>query len=200
MTMLRKRKYRQRDETLIQIVEKADELFHQYGYGKTTVADIAHELGMSSANIYKFFPSKEAIVEVCAERSLAKTKERLIEIQKARGSSISKLELLALEFYQKHTECFKTEKEIYKLVLLAKEQNWECVRFFEEYVFQVIQKLIKEGVESGEFNPTDVKQTTQAILDSLTWITHPLLYSELEPQKVRSRLRSQIKLLQKALQ
>ena len=42
---------------------KADELFRQFGFLKTMVADIAAELGMSPANIYKFFSSKEAIIQ-----------------------------------------------------------------------------------------------------------------------------------------
>jgi AcrR family transcriptional regulator len=42
-----------RDETRERILIKADELFRQFGFPKTTVADIAAELGMSPANIYK---------------------------------------------------------------------------------------------------------------------------------------------------
>src|ERR1700751_4766075 len=52
-----------RDETRERILAKADELFRQFGFVKTTVADIAAELGMSPANIYKFFSSKEALFD-----------------------------------------------------------------------------------------------------------------------------------------
>jgi DNA-binding NarL/FixJ family response regulator len=41
--------------------ETAERLFRQFGYQKTTVADIAAALGMSPANIYRFFASKAAI-------------------------------------------------------------------------------------------------------------------------------------------
>ena len=33
------------------------------GYHRTSVADIAAKLGMSPANIYRFFPSRDAINE-----------------------------------------------------------------------------------------------------------------------------------------
>ena len=56
------RKRLTRDETRERFMIKADELFRQFGFGKTTVADITRELGMSPANIYKFFPSKDAII------------------------------------------------------------------------------------------------------------------------------------------
>jgi Transcriptional regulator len=64
------RKRLTRDETRERIMIKADELFRQFGFGKTTVADIAAELGMSPANIYKFFSSKEAIIQASADRNL----------------------------------------------------------------------------------------------------------------------------------
>jgi AcrR family transcriptional regulator len=52
------RKRLTREETRERIMVKADELFRQYGFIKTTVADIAAELAMSPANIYKFFSSR----------------------------------------------------------------------------------------------------------------------------------------------
>ena len=50
-------------ETRQRIVETANKLFHVYGYQKTTVADIARELGMSPANVYRFFASKAELTK-----------------------------------------------------------------------------------------------------------------------------------------
>ena len=51
------------DDTRDRIMDVADRLFRQLGFAKTTVADIAAELDMSAANVYRFFASKNAIVE-----------------------------------------------------------------------------------------------------------------------------------------
>jgi AcrR family transcriptional regulator len=51
------------DETRQCILVAAWDLFRQVGFRKTTVADIAGALGMSSANIYRFFASKDALTE-----------------------------------------------------------------------------------------------------------------------------------------
>ncbi|MGA2637240.1 helix-turn-helix domain-containing protein, partial [Methylocella sp.] len=45
-------------ETSIGIVEVAARLFGQIGFQKTTVSDIARELHMSPANVYRFFSAK----------------------------------------------------------------------------------------------------------------------------------------------
>src|SRR3954452_18420614 len=50
-------------DTRERILAVAERLFRQIGYQKTTVADIAKELRMSPANVYRFFDSKKAIHE-----------------------------------------------------------------------------------------------------------------------------------------
>ena len=44
------------------ILTTAERLFREIGYQKTTVADIARELRMSPANVYRFFDSKKSII------------------------------------------------------------------------------------------------------------------------------------------
>ena len=51
------------DEARARILEVAEEQFSRVGYHRTSVADIAAQLGMSPANIYRFFPSRDAINE-----------------------------------------------------------------------------------------------------------------------------------------
>ena len=53
------------EETRTCIMRVAWDLFRQLG-PRTTIADVADKSGMSSANVYRFFPSKQALVEeVC---------------------------------------------------------------------------------------------------------------------------------------
>ena len=53
-------------DTRDRILEVAERLFRQIGYQKTTVGDIAKELRMSPANVYRFFESKKAIHQAVA--------------------------------------------------------------------------------------------------------------------------------------
>ena len=64
------------DDTRARIMEAAEALFRRLGYAKTAVVDIAAELGMSPANIYRFFPSKNAIVEAICQRCLTEVEEK----------------------------------------------------------------------------------------------------------------------------
>ena len=55
------------EETRERILEAAWDLFRQLG-ARTTIAEVADKLGMSSANVYRFFPSKQALSEASAHQ------------------------------------------------------------------------------------------------------------------------------------
>src|SRR5262245_50170212 len=50
----------------------ADRILH-YGYGKTTMSEIASDCGMSAGNIYRFYPSKIDIAEAMTRKFSADT-------------------------------------------------------------------------------------------------------------------------------
>src|SRR5258708_5646242 len=60
------------------IIETARAHLRRFGENKVTVVDIARSLGMSHANVYRFFPSKSGILDAVIDEWLAKM-EALME-------------------------------------------------------------------------------------------------------------------------
>ncbi|MGI4021348.1 MAG: TetR/AcrR family transcriptional regulator [Janthinobacterium lividum] len=52
------------DKTTESIKQAARELYRKFGYHKTSVNEIAKKAGIAKATIYKYFDSKEAILQV----------------------------------------------------------------------------------------------------------------------------------------
>ncbi len=50
------------------ILDAAERCFVRTGFHRTTMQDVAVEAGMSAGNLYRYFPSKEAIVSGLSER------------------------------------------------------------------------------------------------------------------------------------
>ena len=73
------------DDTRARIIETAEALFRRLGFAKTAVADIAAELGMSPANVYRFFPSKNAIVEAICQRCLSELDSKAWAVARSRA-------------------------------------------------------------------------------------------------------------------
>jgi AcrR family transcriptional regulator len=92
------------DDTRARIMSTAEALFRRVGYAKTAVADIAGELGMSPANIYRFFASKNAIVEAICERCLSELEEKAWAVVRSKGSARERIERLFLEILTYHKE------------------------------------------------------------------------------------------------
>ncbi len=85
------------DDTRARIMETADALFRRMGFAKTAVADIAAELGMSPANVYRFFPSKNAIVEAICQRCLSELEEKAWAVARSKAPAAARVERLFLE-------------------------------------------------------------------------------------------------------
>ncbi len=51
------------DERRLHILDAAERAFVRYGFHAATMSQVADEAGMSAGNLYRYFPSKEAIVE-----------------------------------------------------------------------------------------------------------------------------------------
>ncbi len=81
----------------------AERLFRQIGYQKTTVADIAKELRMSPANVYRFFDSKKAIHEGVARVLMGEVEDAAQAIAARRGPAASRLRELMTTIHRMNT-------------------------------------------------------------------------------------------------
>jgi AcrR family transcriptional regulator len=62
------------------ILEAAERAFVRNGFHATTMQGIADEVAMSAGNLYRYFPSKEAIVEGLCERDQAELAQAFSEL------------------------------------------------------------------------------------------------------------------------
>ncbi|CAN5418437.1 TetR family transcriptional regulator [soil metagenome] len=188
-----------KEETKNRILEKADELFRQYGFGKTTVADIAEEMEMSSANIYKFFASKEAIVQASADRNLAIVRKNVADIARSSASVGQRIEGIVLVIFRFHQDLFRNERQIFKMVIQAMEEAWTCVDDYYAFLSATFRALLEEGMKKGEVRPADLDELATALFDSLHVAMHPHLRPQWSPTENDHRVRAHIRLVIAAL-
>src|SRR5437899_12632518 len=105
------------DDTRARIMDTAEVLFRRLGFAKTAVADIAAELKMPPANIYRFFASKNAIVEAICQRCLGELEDKAWAVARSPGSAAERIERLVLEILTYHKENHLTDQRVNDLVL-----------------------------------------------------------------------------------
>ncbi len=166
------------DDTRARIMETAETLFRRLGFAKTAVADIAGELKMSPANVYRFFPSKNAIVEAICQRCLGELEEKAWAVARSRGSAAERIERLVLETLAYHKENHLTEQRVNDMVLAAIELSWQAIRAHKEHMRMVFESILREGIEAGEFEPLDPRETSRLLMISLVHFCHPMLVAQ----------------------
>jgi AcrR family transcriptional regulator len=166
------------DDTRARIMDTAEALFRRLGYAKTAVADIAAELKMSPANVYRFFPPKNAIIEAICQRCLGELEERAWAAARARGSAAERIENVVLEILAYHRENHLTDQRVNDMVLAAIELSWGAIRAHKEHTRMVFEALLREGIERGEFDPVESRETSRLMMVSLVNFCHPVLVAQ----------------------
>jgi AcrR family transcriptional regulator len=167
------------EETADRILTAAEELFRRIGYTKTAIADIAHELGMSSANVYRYFPSKSAINEAICSRLLSEAHRRMDEIAARPLPASERLRDILLMLSDYNRACYTSERRMHDMVEAAMEENWGVIQAHLEYMVTTFARLIGEGVAAGEFRPQDDPVATAfTVKQACTCVLHPLMIAE----------------------
>src|SRR5437016_2554484 len=166
------------DDTRARIMDSADALFRRLGYAKTAVADIAAELGMSPANVYRFFPSKNAIVEAICHKCLRELEDEAWAVARSRAPVAVRMERLILGTLAYFKANLLTEQRVHDIVLVAMEQNWEAISAHKDVMRAVVELILRDGIDAGEFEPVDPRETSVLINRSMVYFMHPVLVAQ----------------------
>jgi AcrR family transcriptional regulator len=163
------------DETRQCILVAAWDLFRQVGFRKTTVADIAGALGMSSANIYRFFPSKDALTEAICRNQLDLLVGLARNAAAAPGTAAERIGGVLMTLYQNLRDQMTNHKRVYEVVAVALEEDWPAIEEFLAASKAIVAGLVAEGQASGEFGPGDAAMLGEMTMAASAAIHHPTL-------------------------
>ena len=148
-----------------QIIDAADEHFSRYGYGKTTVADLAKAIGFSKAYIYKFFESKQAIGEAICSKCLG-TIITAVNVSLAEGKSATdRLRRLLRTIATATTEIAFSDQKLYEIASYSCAEKWPSAMAYLDEVSLILTGIIQDGRASGEFErKTPIDEAVRAIM------------------------------------
>lgn len=158
-----------------QIIEAANECFARYGYGKTTVSDLAREIGFSKAYIYRFFESKQAIGEaICGERLERILAEARAAIDEG-GSATDRLRRMFRSVTALSVALFFDDQKIFEIAALSAKERWSSTHAYADALKAMLEEIIREGRENGEFErKTPIDEICRSIFYAMTPFIDPL--------------------------
>lgn len=162
-------------ETYERILEAAERLFRHFGYSKTNVADIARDLGMSSANIYRFFPSKAAIHQCLCERMLERIIHAVENVRDRPLPAETRLAMFASTMHELIVEMTLHDQKVHEMVVVALDAQWPVIDRYRDSIDAILCDIIADGVQEGVFHVQNAHLAAQCCCASLVEFCHPQL-------------------------
>ncbi|QEI07842.1 TetR/AcrR family transcriptional regulator [Pigmentiphaga aceris] len=159
-----------------QIVSAANEHFAKYGYGKTTVSDLAKEIGFSKAYIYKFFDSKQAIGEAICNQCLDAVLASVALSMADAKTPTDKLRRMFRAIVTASAELFFSDRKLYDIASHSVIEKWSSSTQYGDKIYAMLEQIIVEGRQSGEFErKTPLDETCRAITQAMQPFTNPVM-------------------------
>ena len=165
-------------DTRERILVVAERLFRQLGYQKTTVADIAKELRMSPANVYRFFESKKAIHQAVARGLMGEVELEAQRIVARPGPVLERFRELLTTIHRMNTERYVGDNKLHEMVAIAMEEDWDVCVTHMECIAGVIGQMIAQGAASGEFEAPDLQVASMCAFSAMMRFFHPQMIAQ----------------------
>lgn len=176
-------------ETRERILHAAMTRIKHYGYGKTTMAEIAADCGMSPGNIYRFFEAKIDIAEAMARRHYAE--QQLANAAIARRRDMSPDRRLREVFLKRMQDNYNLVAENAKIMEVAEVLSRERPIFANEQLAHervFLAALLQEGAEKGVFIKGDYEFIAEMLQSATAKFAFPQLFSQLTLPKLEREL------------
>jgi TetR/AcrR family transcriptional regulator len=160
------------------ILHAAKKRFDHYGVGKTTMNEIAADIGMSKASLYYYYPDKESLF-------LAVIQMEMDEFLKSLSESVSRTENAS-----KKLKSYVTTRHGYfkKLVSIAKMDEHLLTSMQSSYDSykqslvakekELIQLIFQQGIKDGEFESFNTKLYADVFVTAMQGVRLAIIHKK----------------------
>ena len=180
-------------ETPRLIIEAARTQLRQFGPDKVTVVDIARSLGMSHANVYRFFKSKAEILDAVIDDWMARVELFVESVAAQPGTAAERLEAVVMAIHHRRRTKYEQDPQVYLTFRRLIEARPDAVAKREEKIISVFKKVIQAGVAEGEFAPVDPSHAARAMGDATAMFLHPAIMPATLNSETEKRIRCVIR-------
>src|SRR5258705_2223386 len=129
-------------DTRERILVVAERMSRKIDQQKTRVADMAKELRMSPANVYRFFDSKKAIHEGVARTLMGEVEVEAQRIARAPGPAPARLREMMKTIHRMNTERYVGDSKLHEMVQIAMQAGTDVAAAAMERIPSAIVLLM----------------------------------------------------------
>jgi len=157
-----------------QLIDAAAIYFSRYGYAKTTLAELAKEVGFSKSYIYRFFKSKQEIGEAICAITLQKIADHIQREAMSADYPTDKLRRTIRIIAADGVETFFHDRKLHDIAAASADEGWGSSEAYKQAIAGILRQILIEGREAGEFErKTPIDETVRAILLAISPFMDP---------------------------
>ena len=150
------------NRTKRRIFECAMKLFAEKGYDATSVEEITAVSGIAKGTLYYHFEKKEDILNMLLEEGM-KLLQNSIEIKiRDCNNCIDKIKAVILVQVKVTVKYENFINLVFSEIWGREEKNKKCRKCVFEYI-KILEKIIQEGIEKGEFYDGNVQALASGV-------------------------------------
>lgn len=165
------RRERKREETCLDILGAAAQVFRKRGFAGAGMREIAAAADLSAATLYHYFRSKDEILYFCQDRTLDRTLDALELARKTRGPVAERMLALAITHVLCLIEGVEGTAAHFEVDPVTPGLR-EAITAKRERYKNGISALISLGIRRKEFRRCKPNFAMRGFLGALNWTPH----------------------------
>lgn len=150
------------NKTKRRIFNSAIKLFSERGYDNSSVEDITAVAGVAKGSLYYHFSKKEDIFDMLLDEGLKLLKNNIELKTKNCTNSLDKIKAIILVQVKVIVKYEEFLNVILSQIWGEEQKNKKCKKAIFEYI-KIIEKIVQEGIQNGEFYNGDVEAIASGI-------------------------------------
>lgn len=158
------------DEKRAQILKSAAKVFAEAGYDRASMTQLARQCGISKANIYHYYDSKEAVLFGLLDTYLCELRDRVCGVDLNGVSPDDRLRRLVAEILLAYQGADDEHKVQSGAMGALPEEQQKLLRAYQREMVQFLSDTLKAvAPEVFEENDEKLRSATMSVFGMLNW-------------------------------
>jgi AcrR family transcriptional regulator len=156
------------------ILDFAADHVRRFGASRLRIVAVAQDAGMTHGNVYRYFPSKEALFDAVTEQWLKPVEAACRMIADSPDPAFDKLERIIVSVHRSYRDKLEADPKIFDLFCQSVEEGRGVARKHRTRLQSEIQRVLDEGTSGAMFEVADQRRALALVFDAVYRFMSPV--------------------------
>ena len=178
--ILNKSSTEKREAKRVEVTRIASHMMNERGATSINLSDVAQGAGLSRNALYYYFKDRIDLIYACYLYASEAAEADLRSVQDESSGALQKLSA----YIERALLGDSAERAVLTDVDLLPEPNRQVICGINERNIQLLESIVKQGIDSGEIRKVDPRVTAQVIQGMLSWAQLWYRWADLDESKL----------------